>query len=518
MPAKYLETIKKFSLKQWFVIIVMIAGFFLRLYNLEDTVQFQGDQGRDATIVAKIFTERDLVFIGPVTSVGNMYLGPLYYYFMAPFLFLTYPSPMGPVYAVALLGCLTLFLVYYLGKKLVGENAAIIATTLYAFAGIVVENTRFSWNPNPAPLLALLMIYFVHLAMKKHAKYWVLVVLCFSVLAQLHYLALLSGASFGLVWIFNLFFKYKYGEKIKDIFIYSFIGALVFFVSLTPLVLFDLKHDFLNVRAFLNLFSGEKVFEADAQTTYEKLNVYMAEMHGRALHILHEIAIGKQRDFNTFFTVLATIVSLFSIYKIFVSNKKWQIKEDQNGIFIIICFIFMGVLGTSFYQHTIFNHYIAYLFPISFLFLGYVAEKIYRFNFFGKLILLAYLSLFIPFNFNYNMQNLKTIGWKISDIKRVADEIYKRVEVGEKYNIVLLSGTGDLYGQNYRYFLNTDKNKKIVDLYNLNDADKLFIINEETFEIDINSTPIYEIHVFPNKDIYERFYVEGGPEVIVLKK
>ena len=98
----------------WYVALaIMLIGGFLRLYRVPDTLMFLGDQGRDALIVARIFKEFDPVLIGPVTSVGNLYLGPLYYYFMLPFLWLSYPSPLGPVYAVAIFSTLNLFLLYH---------------------------------------------------------------------------------------------------------------------------------------------------------------------------------------------------------------------------------------------------------------------------------------------------------------------------------------------------------------------------------------------------------------------
>ena len=104
------------SLPLIFFLIVAIAAF-LRFYNLKDSLMFQGDQGRDALVVSQIFQELDPVFIGPVTSIGNMYLGPFYYYFMLPFLFLSYPSPMGPVYAVAGLGLVTVVLFFFIARR-----------------------------------------------------------------------------------------------------------------------------------------------------------------------------------------------------------------------------------------------------------------------------------------------------------------------------------------------------------------------------------------------------------------
>src|SRR4030042_6610505 len=96
------------------VIGIILVGAFLRLYRLPETVMFQGDQGRDAIVVKRLIKNADWVLLGPVTSVGNMYLGPFYYYFMAPWLWLTYPNPIGPAYGVALVSILTLPLLYYL--------------------------------------------------------------------------------------------------------------------------------------------------------------------------------------------------------------------------------------------------------------------------------------------------------------------------------------------------------------------------------------------------------------------
>ena len=146
------------------LLLVFLLAIFLRFKNLKGSLMFQGDQGRDALIVANIFKEKDLVFIGPVTSIGNMYLGPFYYYLMMPFLWLSYPSPMGPVYLVATLGVLTVALMYFLGKRIFSKKIAVLASIFLALSHTAVSLSRFSWNPNPSPLFSLLMFYFTYLA------------------------------------------------------------------------------------------------------------------------------------------------------------------------------------------------------------------------------------------------------------------------------------------------------------------------------------------------------------------
>lgn len=87
--------------KYWPLILLTLVGAGLRLYRLEASLQFLGDQGRDALVMYRLI-KGDWPFIGPITSVGNFYLGPLYYYLMAPFLWLSGYNPVGPAIATAL--------------------------------------------------------------------------------------------------------------------------------------------------------------------------------------------------------------------------------------------------------------------------------------------------------------------------------------------------------------------------------------------------------------------------------
>jgi 4-amino-4-deoxy-L-arabinose transferase-like glycosyltransferase len=76
--------IKKNKIEFIFLLVVLVIALFLRLFRINEFMTFLGDEGRDVRIVRDLLTEGNLVFIGPQTSVGNMYLGPLYYYMMLP--------------------------------------------------------------------------------------------------------------------------------------------------------------------------------------------------------------------------------------------------------------------------------------------------------------------------------------------------------------------------------------------------------------------------------------------------
>ena len=497
----------------WLLISILTIGSFLRLYNLPGSMMFLGDQGRDAIIVKRIFTDLDPVFIGPVTSVGNMYLGPLYYYFMLPWLRLTYPSPVGPAYAVAVLGIITIFLMYYFGKRLVGKKAAIIGATFFSLSSTVVNNTRFSWNPNPAPFASLCMIYFTYMAWKKNPRYWILVALFFSVLIQLHYLTLLSAAGAGVIWLFNIYDVRKHKVKLKKLLISTSIAFFLFVGTLTPIILFDLKHDNLNAKGFSQMITGEDNFTQNEQVPIiEKATTIVKETHGRGMHILFEISIGKERQLNTWLLIFTLII----LSALTINHKKIKLRDNKfHGETVVLVYLLTGIIGTSFYGHTVFDHYISYLFPVTFLTFGIVIAAISSKSFLAKILSAIFFFYFIFFNFN--KYSLATQNWSVDDVRRTAEAIIEKVKLGEKYNIVLLSGTGDIDGQSYRYFLETS-DKPPVRTENRGEVETLIIINEDQKINNVTDSPIYEIVVFPDKEIKEVYNVENGPEITILRK
>jgi hypothetical protein len=128
-----LNFIRKNKVYSLILILILIVGAFLRLYKISEYMTFLGDEGRDALVVKRLLLDHDLVFVGPGTSVGNMYLGPFYYYFMAPFLFLFRFDPTGPAVGVALLGVLTIFFVWYLAYRWFGRRAGLARSFTLCF-------------------------------------------------------------------------------------------------------------------------------------------------------------------------------------------------------------------------------------------------------------------------------------------------------------------------------------------------------------------------------------------------
>src|SRR3981081_4139671 len=98
----------KFKVSFSFLILILILflASFSRLYRISDYMTFLGDEGRDV-LIAKGILEGHLTLLGPRSSAGDFFMGPIYYYMMAPFLWLWHLDPVGPAIMVALVGVAT---------------------------------------------------------------------------------------------------------------------------------------------------------------------------------------------------------------------------------------------------------------------------------------------------------------------------------------------------------------------------------------------------------------------------
>lgn len=250
----------------WFwscFITVMLLAAFLRLYGLEEFITFLGDQGRDAIVMKRLITFEDLPGIGPRSSIGQVFLGPLYYYMMAPFLLLTGFSPVGPAFGVAFISLVALGYFGWRLEKEYGKKIALLFMGLIAVSYVNIWLTRFSWNPNLLPVFSFATVWFAH-RMIRHKRLHDGIAFGFFLGAslQLHYLTLLIlPAIFGYLAVALWHDRKHLKRHMKQL----GAAALTFVVVFAPLIVFDLKNNFLNLRGLIGIFT-EKQFQS--QSTY----------------------------------------------------------------------------------------------------------------------------------------------------------------------------------------------------------------------------------------------------------
>lgn len=462
--------------------IILVIAAVVRLYRFETFLEFLDDQGRDAIVVKRILVNHDLTLLGPGTSVGKMYLGPLYYYLMVPFLAMTYPEPTGPGYAIGLLGVLTVGLIFVLGKKMVGEKAALFATALYATSPWIVKLSRFSWQPNPAPFVALLMMYLsVQAILKKKAWYWFWVAFCFTVLSQLHYVALLSVIPTGVLFMYDI---YRHGkEKVKTYIAVVTSSVVMFLLSLSPLVAFDRLHNGLISNGFDEYFQSQ----ANKITLGQRLEHAAEDIQGRSMFLTVELlGLSKeQRAVNTYLALAFFILSAMAVMR----AKK---SRHALGVAAVALWVGSAMVGLTLYRDTIYPHYIAFLFPAVTLLFGvvaaYLSEK-HVLLYIGSWLVIGWL---IAVNLS-GMYFWTATPFGINDLRVVSKSLLAELNSGERYNVALLNDNREYRGMKYRYFLDVTDRPPASE-YDYNDLGKLVVIVENGE--DPKKAPIFEIQRF----------------------
>jgi len=507
MISKITHWIKNNQEETVIITLILFLGAFLRLYKIDQYMTFLGDEGRDAIIVRKLLLNFDLVFVGPGTSVGNMYLGPLYYYMMAPALLFANFNPVGPSIMVALLGVATVFFVWFITKKWFGKTGAFIAAILYAISPVIIIFSRHSWNPNIMPFFALITIYSLWKIWQEHKWKWLWVLgIAFAFVLQSHYLGLILLPIIFIFWLLTL--RDLYMEKIASrkielgkYFKNSLILLLFFIGLMSPLIMFDAKHNWGNIKAMQTFFlerRGSVSFNPllSIQKIYPTWQLMMTRLVAGT-----DIQIGR---------IVAIVTLILLGYLVFRLIKNGLSKSTVNAFLLVGLWLVIGLIGLSFYNQAIYDHYLGFLFPAPFILLGAISQNIVNSKkIIGKIVVLLAFSILVYVNLLNNP--LKTApGKQLQNTIEVARKIQQESN-GKKYNFAVIADRN--YEGAYQYFLELwGTNILMIDpqKYGETLANQLFVVceYEDKTKCQPTSNPKAEVANFGWSKIQEKWDVD----------
>lgn len=349
--------IKKNRLEFILLVSLILLASFLRFYRLDEYMNFLGDEGRDGLVVKRILTTFDFPLLGPPTSVGNMYLGPLYYYMMSIPMAIFWLNPVAATGMVALIGVITVGLVYYLCREWFGKYAAITAATLYALSPVNIIYSRSSWNPDPTPFFCLLAIFGLHkLHQSKNNLWFILICLALASAIQMHYLALIMIPVAAILWLYEMI---RFGGEIRYKLLGTMLGFLAFLVLILPLIIFDLKYNYLNSRSLWML-----VTKSDSSVGGPDSNFIL-----RIWDIFSQKLVGRYISGEVF--VLSTILSIVVLIPLIYRKIEWFKKRHLEwAILALGVWLGIGLLGISLFKGYVYDHYLLFVSPAPYLLIG----------------------------------------------------------------------------------------------------------------------------------------------------
>jgi len=400
----------------------MAAAALLRLHRIGDFATFLSDQGRDAIIIKRIVTFIHWPAIGPPSSVGQIYLGPFYYYLMAPFLALFKLNPVGLAYGSAFLSLAGLITGYLIVKKFIDQNTAHLFLILAAFSQVNIQAARFSWNPNPLAIFSFITLFFLFQFIKSNRPIFAFLFgFFFGCSFQLHHLSALMAFTFLPFLIYQLFDS---RDKLKII--SRWLVALLGFVLISsPLIIFDIRHGFLNSRNLFKLLTQNDV--ASHSNLISKITQTVNYFFNFGL------AVNISQTLTTIIFVLI-IISLLLVVRMRKVNAFLAI-HWINFIFYLVLF--------SFVNGPRYPHYFGPVYFSFFLILAYVLSQI-TYRLMVCLFLAGYIFINLVSLFS------KPPAYQIQHAQKVANFLAEKIG-NRPFNIA--TWPVELTEDNYLYFL-----------------------------------------------------------------
>lgn len=360
------------------LLAILISAFFIRIYRVSDLMGFYYDQGRDGLVIWDLWHDHKPFLIGPITGLKGIFLGPFYYYLIAPFYLIGGGNPAFPAIFLSFTTVLAILMLYFLGAKMHSRFTGLLAAFIGAFSYNIFTLSRWLSNPTPMLLLSTILLWcyweIISGEKKKTSWFWVGAVLTTGI--SLHFESASAVFYLPIFLVFSIW-QWKKIPPIK----YILFSAAMFIATLLPQIIFDLRHDNILSKNFFDLIFGEKAFRGiSGFILNERLKYFWGAYSGK-LFLYHGTA-------PIVFSTLS-LAAYFAFYKKF-----------RNQLILFIIFFLVPVVGYIFFQGNygnIYDYYtIGYFLPMILFFSVGIGEIAKHWG--GFAVVIIYLYNFISFN------------------------------------------------------------------------------------------------------------------------
>lgn len=389
------KKIEKFTFM--FLLLVMIGAFFVRTYNFNDWLYFKMDQSRDAFLIDNVKQNGPgyLPLLGAragATDVGEGFLrlGPIFYYFQyLSALIFNSTEPPVMAYPDLFFSMAAILLLYFFARLYFSRKHSLMITSMYAFSFIIIQYSRFAWNPNSLQFFLLFSFYgllkfFREENSRKKYLWLTLWILGIVIGSQLHFFGF-----FGLVGISGLFTLLKMEvwkkEKLLSYFSkksiikfskYAAVGVFIFAVLYAPVIISDIKENGQNAKKFITALGSK----AEKKPITEKIGKSFSENINYYCLITTSQCYGEDNNkeiFGKIFTAMVLIAGLFLAFRGFRKEKNVSRKDFLLLLLVWIGVYFVLTIPLSFQLRP---RFFIVVFAVPFILLGliyeYLSEKI----------------------------------------------------------------------------------------------------------------------------------------------
>jgi hypothetical protein len=443
-----------------YLIAIIALGLFLRLLPDSHRLIWSYDQARDSFVMREMISSLDLKLIGPQTEHWGLFHGPLYYYLLAPFYFISKGNVGLPVFVMTLVTYSSTIPIFLLVNKISKSNlAATISLFIFSLSYQFIEYSRWLSNFTISIPLLCWSYYFYYLILndRKEKKHFFLLGLTtgLAIQGELFLMSLALIVTIILVLIRTDF---------KNLLFYA-IGGLT---GVFPLVISEIRFDFRGTKILFEQVLGSGI--KDAVSLKSALYGYLNHVGLTSSQTVSSI--------NYSVGVIFFILILFSSFK-YISNLN---EKESKTVFIWLVSILLShlILFKFGYVDAVFLDM-----GLAILIVVLTALAIFYLNKINRLF--SFLVLFIFAIFQLNNYNKYVLGDKPFD----------------KYNFIQEPSTL------------ADKEQILDAIYNFaGDKPFTFSVIGTPFGVRTVWASVYEIYLMDHSvqvPLWYGYYAEGYP-------
>jgi len=392
-------------------------------------VPFDFDQEYASNFAYSVLREFPIQLIGQGLSIQGLFMGPLYFYYLVPFFAVSNLHPIGGFVGSAILGLVIITTYFLVAKDLFGMPAALIASFLRAILYLELDH---DWNIAPvyaSELLVLITWWCFYRYWKGNTGILVLLGFVFGLYTSIHPIL------FPFYFIFLILFLLKrFFPSVKTF----FLTVVAFLVPISPLLLFEYWHKFLEVKKLVSLFTDPSSSES---ISLARLTYYFKLILGELVRILGIQFISKE----LLFVLLLGIIFLLTIKKIGF----W--KDYFHQTMLIVTFAVFLLYYTFFPAHVP-EYYFLALSTLAILYISAILSLLNK-----NRILIIFLVLILANIAVSNFQQLIHLKWNNPSLITlyhkdfIVKEIIKRQPADQDFYVSYIRELGWNFGFDYLF-------------------------------------------------------------------
>jgi len=253
----------------------------------------------------------------------------------------------------------------------------------------------------PIPLFSLLIGYILYRILKNQSKGLIWLSITFALAIQCH----LSIFIFLPLIVSVIFIKRKlFSRRI------ILISLAIFILLQLPLIIFDLRHNFLNSRAGLNIILGKNQ-AMEVSSFQERSSLFLSSL-GRFMWLpafpdlfsesgqCKELAWLQKRAYPESILFVLSGIAIFIVWYFFKESKKGFFisgSDSSSAIKVLSVILLQVLLFIVFYERKIFEYYFLFFFPWLAIILGNSLDFIWQKEH-GRTVVIPIIIVFISLN------------------------------------------------------------------------------------------------------------------------